>query len=224
MGLKKGASAIYLTIVNGKLARRFKTPTAETITRTTKEGSVVHEEYFKSIDGRITGLDLKFPPEGFEHWGDTLMVYMKSDNDMYCVQMQMNGRYAMNFLKTLLNVNLNEDVELTPSEKKLEGDKKDQTIFIRQGGQPIKRYYTKDNPQGLPEPEKKKKRGGKEQWIWDDVIEFLEVNVYEPVKDALKNIYGASTPVVAKLPEVSDEEYIEEYLGPDKDFGDDLPS
>lgn len=206
MGLKKGAGAIYLGIVAGKLARRFKLPNENTMERKTTEGNIVYEEYFKSLDGTLVGLDKRT----HEQYGDSLLVYIKGDSQLYCVQMQMSGRYAMNFLKTLPNVDIEKDIELTPFEKQLGEGKTDSTIFVRQDGLTLKRFFTKDNPHDLPEPVQRKK-GKKLVWEWDNVIEFLEENVYTPFKEGLKNKSSM------QLPE-SDAEYLDAIIPDNSDL------
>jgi hypothetical protein len=182
MGLKKGGGAIYLGIVNGKLARRYKEPNPNTVTRTTIENTIAHEEYFKSIEGRLAGLDKK----SHDKYGDTLLVYIADKGELYCIQMSMAGSYATIFLKTLPNVNLDEPVELIPSEKVTGDGKKDQTLFVKQGNAAVKRFYTKETPHGMPEPVLRKK-GKKEVWEWDDQIAFLEDNVYTQVRALLRS-------------------------------------
>jgi hypothetical protein len=181
MALKTGNNTVYLSIVNGKLARRVKQKTENSVTRVMKDQSTVEEEYYRSIEGTLIGLDIK----NHEEYGESLLVYLKDDKT-YCVQMSMNSRYATNFLKTLPNVDLEKAVEITPSEKIVDG-KPDSTIFINQGGKALKRHYTKENPNGIPEPTLKfGKRGAADTWDFEAVTEFLYDNVIVPFRDTLK--------------------------------------
>jgi len=181
MALKTGNNTVYLSIVNGKLARRVKQKTETSVTRVMKDQSTVEEEIYRSIEGSIIGIDIK----NHEEYGESLLVYLKDDR-IYCIQMNMNSRYATNFLKTLPNVDLEKVVEITPSEKIVDG-KQDSTIFINQDGKALKRHYTKDNPDGMPEPTfKKGKRGAPDTWDFEAVTEFLYENVVVPFRDTLK--------------------------------------
>lgn len=182
MGLKKGASAIYLTVVNGRLAKRVKVKNSESVTRVTTEGNTIEEEIYKAIEGYIVGIDTKTHPE----YGDTLLVYIKEDH-LYCIQMNLDSRYAANFLKTLPNVDLEKPVEFTPSLKSLADGKSDITVFLSQNDKPVKRFYTKDNSHGLPEPVFiKGKRGAKDKWDFTAVTEWLYDNIVVVFRDALK--------------------------------------
>lgn len=187
MGLKTGNSVVYLSIVGGKLARRLKVKSNTSVTRVTKENTTVEEEYFKSLEGTIVGLDIK----QHDKYKDTLLVYVQ-DDQLYCLQMSLDGRYGGNFLKTLPNVQLNMPVEIVPSEKEKDG-KKDYTIFIKQNGVALKRFYNKDS--GIPEPVLTKgKRGKPDEWDYTPVNDFLYENVFVPYKAGLKEQYKINIP------------------------------
>jgi hypothetical protein len=189
MGLKKSGSAVYVRVYEGKLVRRFKAPTPECVERTTKENNVVYEEYFKEIEGKLVGIDVK--PS--EKYGERLLVYI-SDDTIYCIEMKLDSRYAVNFLKTLPNVNLNEPVVFKPN-KKVENGKEDYTVFLSQKNkatgkyETLKRFYTKDNPNGIPEPTfEKGKRGKPDKWDFEAVNDFLYETVVVPFKDVLRAV------------------------------------
>lgn len=181
MGLISQNSTVYLTIVEGQLAQRMKSKTNNSTTRTLSNGNVVEEEYYRGISGMLFNLDVKTHPE----YGETLHVYITDDKD-YCIQMQLNSSYAQNFLKTLPNVDINKPIVFTPSIKVKDDGKKDYTVFLRQDDKPVKRFYTKDGDNKLPEPViKKGRRGAADEYDFSPVVDFLHDNVYVPIAKLL---------------------------------------
>lgn len=168
MGAIQQSNAIFLSITNGQICRRVPSPTKDSKERVNKNGKIVHEEYYKGWKGRITGIAIKTHDEYGKFWNVTLT---DSDGDAV-LQMKYSSGYAAAFLKMLPNVDLSSDVIITPNQK-IEGDKKKTGLFITQHGVPVKWFYTRDNPNGLPELKKIKLKG---EWVWDDsdMAEFLE--------------------------------------------------
>jgi hypothetical protein len=186
MGAVKNSSAIYLTIADGKIVRRFKQPTKDTVTRTTKEGKVVHEEIYDGWNGRIAGIEFR----DHKDYGRFVNVMINDGEATAILQMKQGSGYAMAFLKTLPNVDLQTDVKLSPS-MKVEGDKKKTSMFINQHGEALKWAYTRDQPNGIPELRKIKVKG-KETWDDSEVVEFLENMVATQVIPSLQVVATTS--------------------------------
>lgn len=168
MGAIQQSNAIFLTISNGQICRRVMNPTKTSKERVNKNGVTVHEEFYKGWKGRITAIAVREHKDYGKFWNVTLT---DSDGDAI-LQMQYSSGYSAAFLKMLPNVDLNSDVIITPN-MKVEGDKKKATVFITQHGVPLKHYYTRDNPNGLPELKKIRVKG-KDTWDDSDMAEFLE--------------------------------------------------
>lgn len=168
MGAIMQSNAIFLTISNGQICKKVSKPTAISKERVNKNGVTVHEEYYKGWKGQITAIEIREHKEFGKFWNVTLT----DEQGDAVLQMKYSSGYATAFLKMLPNVDLKSDVIITPK-LTIEGDKKKTSLFITQHGQPIKWFYTKDNPNGLPELKKIKVKG-KEQWDDSDIAEFLE--------------------------------------------------
>jgi hypothetical protein len=168
MGAIEQSNAIFLTISNGQICRRVLSPTKTSKERVNKNGVTVHEEYYKGWKGKITAIAVREHKDYGKFWNVTLT---DQDGDAI-LQMQYSSGYSSAFLKMLPNVDLNSDVIITPNQR-MEGDKKKVTLFITQHGVPLKHFYTRDNPNGLPELKKIKVKG-KETWDDSDMAEFLE--------------------------------------------------
>jgi hypothetical protein len=182
MGAIMQSNAIFLTISNGQICKKVSKPTAISKERVNKKGVTVHEEYYKGWKGQITAIEVREHPEFGKFWNITL-----TDNEGDAIlQMNYSSGYSAAFLKILPNIDLAGDVVISPNLKVVDGKNKT-SLFITQHGQPVKWYYTKDNPHGIPELKKIKVKG-KEQWDDSDIMEFLEKMV--------------NTQIIPKLPKV----------------------
>lgn len=181
MGAVKQSNAVYLTIGDGKIVRRFSQPTAESVTRTNKENKVVHEEIYKGWKGRIVDIDFK----DHKDYGRFVNVTIDDGNELAILQMKQGSGYATAFLKTLPNIDLSADVLISPS-MKMEGEKKKTSLFVNQHGTALKWAYTKDEPNGLPQLKQIKVKG-KLQYDDSDIVEFLENMVKEDIIPVLKS-------------------------------------
>jgi hypothetical protein len=180
MGAVMQSNAIFLTIGNGQICKKVKEPTAISKERVNKRGATVHEEYYKGWKGQITAIAVREHEEFGKFWNITLT----DDEGEAILQMNYSSGYAAAFLKMLPNVDLTCDVVISPNLKVVDGKNKT-SLFITQHGQPVKWFYTKDNPNGLPALKKIKVKG-KETWDDSDMMEFLEKMV--------------NTEIVPKLP------------------------
>lgn len=165
--IQQNSAVVYLTISDGKLCRRFTNPTDNTVTRTTKENRIVHEEFYRSWQGVITDVRTRESDYGKE-WNVTI----DDGKEKAILSFKYSSGYASSFLKALPNVDLSKEVTITPSVQEVDG-KKRTNIFINQEGRAVKWYYTKDNPNGCPGM-KKVKIKGVEQWDDSDMMEFLQ--------------------------------------------------
>lgn len=170
MALNANEYATYLTIGEGKIVKRVSEPTAKSKSRTTKEGKLVHEEFYDSVSGFILSVTV----DEHEQYGKSWVINIKDDSGTeYKLKVGYSSGYAQAFLKVFPNVNLTKPVEIVPSMKVMPDGKKKASMFIMQGGTWLKHYYTRENPNGLPELQKIKVKG-KETWDDSDRMEFFE--------------------------------------------------
>jgi hypothetical protein len=196
MALEKNNSAVFLSIGDGKITKRVKQPTADSVSRTLKDGKVIHEEIYDGVSGMITDIKVQDHPSYGRFWN----IAIQDGEDSYILQMNYSGGYASAFLKTLPNIDLTKRVRFSPN-MKMEGDKKKVTLFISQDGTPLKHYYTKDNSNGLPQMKQIKVKG-KLTWDDSDMMDFLEKMVKADILPQLKN---HPAPVSDLVPDTSDE-------------------
>jgi hypothetical protein len=200
MAVGNNSNAIYYSIYDGKICRQFREATPNSKTRVNKNGKTVFEEFYDYIDGVITSITTK---DG--DYGRFWIVTLDDGGQTQMLQIQASSGFANGFLKALPNVDLSSKVKLIPSTKQ-EGDKKKSTLFISQHGNPVKWFFTKENPNKLPPLEKKKVKG-KEVWDDSEAQEFLEAYVRDHIVPKLPK--SGLSDVDVPLPDEVDAEDLE---------------
>jgi hypothetical protein len=182
MGLNQSQSEslVFLGIANGKIVRQFKEKTDKSTSRVNKMGREVHEEFYDSLTGILKHVSTKE-----SEYGKFWVVKMESEGKLYQIEMNYSGGYAASFLKTIPNADISKEFTLTPK-LTIEGDKKKSVIFINQAGSGLKWFFTRDNPNGMPELAKIKVKG-KDTWDDSDRMEFLENYVKSNILPKLNN-------------------------------------
>ena len=189
MGLQSNqGSGVFLSISNGKLVRQFKQATDHSVSRVNKAGKEVHEEFYDSLIGQIKDIKTKE-----SEYGKFWVLTVTDGTINYFLEMKYSSGYSVSFLKALPNVDLKKPVTLSPK-LYIDGDKKSSVLFLNQNGAAIKHFFTKDNPNGMPQLEKIKVKGIE---TWDDTkrMEFLEDYVKTHILSK-----------ISSLPEVNEEE------------------
>ena len=180
MGLNnsQNQSIVFLTISNGKLVRQVKEKSENSVSRVNKMGREVHELFYDSLTGILKDIGKKE-----SEYGSFWKIILESDGKLYQVEFNYSGGYATSFLKALPNVDLSKPFTIAPK-LTIEGDKKKSVMFINQNGG-VKHYFTRDNPNGLPDLSKIKVKG-KDTWDDSDRMEFLEQYVQNYILPKIK--------------------------------------
>ena len=178
MALGNSNSAIYLSVSDGKIVRRFKEPTAQSKARTNKMGNTVHEESYDYVEGMITAITVRDSDYG-KFW----CVNIQDGADSYILQFQYSGGNANSFLKSIPNADLRKPIRIRPAVE-IDGDKKRSKLFLVQDDKALRWFWTKDNPGQMPNL-KKIKIKGVEQWDDSDMMEYLEAYVKEHITPKL---------------------------------------
>jgi hypothetical protein len=158
----------YFNIVEGKLTIRVPEGTPNAITRTNKIGKVVHEVKHDSFTGKIASITTSDSPYG-KNWEFDFKAY---DESILTLQLGYSSSFAKALLKKLPNIDLTNEVTISPFSGKIDG-KKVSTITVYQNGLKIEPFYNKENPNGLPQMELITVKGVE---TWDDTkqLKFLE--------------------------------------------------
>jgi hypothetical protein len=173
---------------------------------------------YDELEGIITDIGVKI--DTFEGTPiKKIYVIMESEGEMYNVSFNIESSYASSFMTFIKNADLTKPLSLIPIMKEEEkGGKqvKRLSILIKQGDGFMKSFYTKDNPNGLPQM-KEMKLNGKTVWEKSDMIAFYEDVVTTELKPKVKgNVGVVAKPVVEKV-SGNETEVV------DTDTSDDLP-
>jgi len=153
-----------------------------------KDGQVIHKigedlKCYSHLTGVLTDVTVKEDGK----YGRELHITL-FDEDWFTIQIFLNSGYAMAFLSMIRNVDVTKPFTVIPSCKVIEGKKK-MTMFISQGGKPVKWFFTKDNPQGMPEMEKVQRMNEANQpvEVWDSTnqMNFLLISYQDFVQPLL---------------------------------------
>ena len=182
MGLNnsQSESVVFLGIANGKIVRQFKQATEKSTSRVNKMGREVHEEFYDSLTGILKDVTTKE-----SEYGKFWVVKMESEGKLYQIEMNYSGGYAASFLKTIPNADLTKEFTIAPK-LTIEGDKKKSVLFVNQMQKGLKWFFTRDNPNGMPELAKIKVKG-KDTWDDSDRMEFLENYMKTEILPKLSN-------------------------------------
>ncbi len=183
MGLENNSNAIYLTISNGKICRQVAAKTETSKERTNKNGKLVHEEFYDKISGSLTDIkvrEVEIAGQQSKFWE----LKIEDEGKLYQLQFNYSSGYASCFLKSIPNADLSQRISFIPKMTEENGKKKT-TLFVNQGGNALKHFYTKDNPNGLPQMVLTKLKG-KDVWDDYDMMQFLEKMINEKIKPQLK--------------------------------------
>lgn len=144
-----------------------------------KEGKVAHRkgdnttDYYDHITGYLTDAYVKEDGK----FGRELHLVIRDGQDLYVLQMRLESGYARAFLRVVKNAALAELMTIIPMYKVTE-DSQQAGMIVMQNGTALKWYYTRNNPNGLPELEPCKMKDPKTGKLvdgWDNTkqMEFL---------------------------------------------------
>ena len=154
-----------------------------------------YKQCFKALNGHLYMMQTETKTnQSTNQEYELLKIYLK-DNQLdtfESIEVYYHSREAQSFLNAIKNANLNEELSIEVCKDK----EKETTFFIiKQKGEIIKRYFTKDNPNGLP-PLENVGTAKKPKWIDVKMFEFYDVMI----KDLNEALYAKRES--AKVPEV----------------------
>jgi len=203
MGLEKYEGGNWISILNGKFCQRVGQETAGAIQRTpsatNKLTKVVYEKYYDSFVGTLVGIRTKDSPYGL-NW----VFDFQDKKEIYHLTTSYSNSYAKALLSMLPNADLSKPMRVSPMVKEVEGKKKS-SLFLNQDGKPLKHYFTREHPNGLPPMVEVTVKGQK---TWDDTAQLAFYENY------------VKTEIIPKLPKPTVVTPEPEQSQADKDFAD----
>ncbi len=181
MGLKNEITGglRYCTIIGGKFSIRTDAddPNGEPrqLKKGPNEGKTVYELKFNVLEGKINSLNL----EDGEYGQRLCMAVVDDQGEQVMLQLGWGSNERASFVRCLPNIDFNQQVKFA-----LSISKKGKTYLnlSQNGGKKVEPAYTRDEPNGMPEPIQSEKMG-KVVWDWSDQEEFMYhlVKKYEEI-------------------------------------------
>jgi hypothetical protein len=193
---KKESNFNFYKVVNFELQKACKQTDTGAIAREYND-KMYYYQAFKSVNGLLHSLTVeeKESKDGKQKF-EILHIWLKDIelNTFEAIEMYYHSREAQSFLNAIKNANLNEVIEVEICKDK---EKETTFLLIKQNEAIIKRYYTKENPNGLP-PLENVGTVKKPKWIDVKMYDFYEAMI----KDLNESLHAKREAAkVEKLPE-----------------------
>tara|TARA_E500000318_G_scaffold15353_2_gene15677 strand:+ start:63 stop:665 length:603 start_codon:yes stop_codon:yes gene_type:complete len=173
MGLETVSSSTnkFVTIVNGlftiRLPDNSDDPKAveRTLTKGPNAGKAVKELQFNRLSGKLQGSYIDK-----SDYGSSLIFNLVDGNETFKFQLPVESQFFSQIVKRLPNYNMDADeVEFNMG---YDSERDKPFIYMRQDDVTVPMHFTKDNPNGMPQPVQKTIKGEK-RWIWEEQENFL---------------------------------------------------
>lgn len=151
------------------------------------------ETPYDELSGVIVDLvveDAAFEGRPYEQ----LNCVVQSEGDLYKLQMNFDSSIAQSFLSFIKSADLSKELTIVPIEKvemKNGAEVKKRSVIMKQDGNWLKAYYTKDHPNGLP-PMKQVTVSGKVLWDRGDMLAFYRNVILTEIKPNLTPVNEAA--------------------------------
>jgi hypothetical protein len=180
----------YLSVVDGKFAERVKEPSDKTTTRVTKSLKEVHEIYYGSVPGLVSGVEKVDGEYGFQ-----LVIKINDVDEKNQVQVSFYDMAVRTILNKLINVDFSEPITLLVGKN----DKGYTWFSVKQAG----KGYEKDivpnafAKEDFPAPEQVVLQG-KPTWVYDGQTDFI----WDKLREKLQ-----ANPVTAPAPAAANDDW-----------------
>jgi len=206
------SNSTYLKLGDGKITREWaEEPKAEwvpdglelktrTITKGKNEGAKRWYVEYEDVDGTLLNVELK----KFDKV-NIIEVYLQDGIDTYIISIPEESAYGKDFMMAMNNIDFSKVLviapwSMTPEEwlkltgKKRAANKVGLTLYSGSKSKENKvlKYYTKEEPNGLP-PLVQKEKKGEITWDSDDQDNFLFKELTDWIEEAKKKLGGASS-------------------------------
>jgi len=169
LGSRQNANTIFLNIIGGKITQRVNEGTegakSRKLEKGPKSGTEVWEVEHDFVSGKIVDGGIKE-----SEYGDRIELKLQDKDEYYVLTVNWDySKLRDAIVKRLPNLDVEKPVEISCFPDRDTGQP---VLMIRQGGEVVKYFWTRDQPGDLPEPTQKKVRN-KVEWDWTDVDNFL---------------------------------------------------
>ena len=177
-----------VTIVKGKFTIRLpdesNNPKAveRELTMGVNAGKIVKELQYTGIEGTIERCYV----DESDYGANFITDLIDDEGARFKLQIPLDSQFFGQYAKRMPNINTAKPLFLGLGYDRERGRN---FLYSRQGEEKVSMAYTKDNPNGLPEPTKKTVKG-KEVWDWEEQENFL----YEVAMDFSSKLETSDVP------------------------------
>ena len=190
MGLTNSetSNSKIVTIVKGKFTIRLPddsdNPEAveRELTMGVNAGKIVKELQYSGIEGTILGCYV----DESDYGANLITELVDEEGSRYKLQIPLDSQFFGQYAKRMPNIDLTKELFLGLGYDRERGRN---FLYARQGDENVSMAYTKENPNGLPEPTKKTVKG-KEVWDFEEQENFL----YEVAMDFSTKVQSSDVP------------------------------
>ncbi len=190
MGLTNSetSNSKIVTIVKGKFTIRLpddsNNPKAveRELTMGVNAGKIVKELQYTGIEGSIERCYVDESEYGVNY----MTELVDDESSRFKLQIPLDSQFFGQYAKRMPNIDTSKPLFLGLGYDRERGRN---FLYARQGDEKVSMAYTKDNPNGLPEPTKKTVKG-KEVWDFEEQENFL----YEVAMDFSTKLESSDVP------------------------------
>lgn len=118
LGQSRASSAIYLNIIQGKIAQKVTEHTQGAVERENKNGHIVYEMLYECVYGFLVGVSIK-NNEALNI--RSLSFRFENDGNEFCLDIPMESRYATDLSNKLSHLVLGSEYTFAPFDFETEG-------------------------------------------------------------------------------------------------------
>ncbi len=198
----ESSGGTWLSVVKGHLTQRVKAGTEGAVERQIEKGpntgSTIHELRYNFLEGKLERVYLQD-----SEYGKSWVFVVNDGQKAYNLTVGFSSGYAVGLLARLPNVDLKDSIRIKSFYIKGDDDKYRGYLTIQQGGQKVEKAYTKEEPNGLPEVERKEING---EPVWDSTerMKFFEKLVDEKINPGILSVNPLADPALDEGPDIDD--------------------
>ncbi len=187
-GFGERNSMQFWTVKNGLLCKRCEENTEGAVKQTKEDGTVYYEIQRPNFTGRLKKVEVRTHDE----YGKFLGLHFVANGEAVKIEMKFDSGYGFGFLTTIPSAKIDGLILIAPYFKDQDG-KKESKIFVKdetcEGKEWCKQFFTKENPNGLPQLVETTFKGKK---VWDNTerLSYFENELIPKLNAGLAKIWG----------------------------------
>ena len=185
MGLQEKAAlgGTSLSLYNGKICKKVPPEAPGAVSRTNKDGKLVHEKFYESIEGYLVYIE----KIAHQEYGDAWMVHLHDGTDPYKLRIPYTGRQTDGLLRRLPEIDLKQPITIVVGQYETVP-----FLTVIQNGEKVPYFWTKENPGELP-PMKLITVNNKKMWDHSIKMEYLEKYLEGKINPTLNKLHPNKT-------------------------------